>query len=208
MATAALALNDATGHRQYIEDAVTFADLLETWHLSDDGTYRLAGSDAGDVVIRMRSGLDEATPNPNGTAASLLVRLYHLTGEHRFIERADRLISAFASDAAQNPVGYASLLSALSLRTHGTQIVIIGDPDDPQTKALVSAANRVPDPNRSLTILSPGNELPEKHPAAGKTQVDGRATAYICQGETCSLPIADASDIAARLKSVSGSSRS
>ena len=130
MATAALALSDATGQRQYLDDAITFADLLETWHLSDDGTYRLAASDAEDVIIRMRSGVDETTPNPNGTAANLLIRLYHRTGETRFIERADRLLSAFASDAAQNPVGHASLLSALSLRTQGTQIVIIGDPDD------------------------------------------------------------------------------
>ncbi len=191
MATAALALSDATGQRQYLDDAITFADLLETWHLSDDGTYRLAASDAEDVIIRMRSGVDETTPNPNGTAANLLIRLYHRTGETRFIERADRLLSAFASDAAQNPVGHASLLSALSLRTQGTQIVIIGDPDDSGTKALISAANCVPDPNRTLVVLSPEAELPEHHPATGKIKIDGRATAYVCRGETCSLPITD-----------------
>jgi uncharacterized protein len=203
MAVAALALSDATSQSRYIDDAATFADQLETWHLGKDGTYRLAASDAKDVVIRMRSGVDEATPNPNGTAASALVRLYHLTGETRFIERADRLLSAFASDAAQNPVGHASLLSALSLRTHGTQIVVIGDVEDPQTQALVSAANRVPDPNRSLIRLAPGDILPDGHPAAGKSQVDGRATAYICRGETCSLPVTGPTEIAARIESIS-----
>ena len=34
-----------------------------------------------------------------------------------------------------------------------------------------------------------GAALPEGHPAAGKTVVDGEATAYVCVGTSCSLPI-------------------
>ena len=33
--------------------------------------------------------------------------------------------------------------------------------------------------------------LPAAHPASGKTIVDGKAAAYVCRGETCSLPITD-----------------
>ncbi len=190
-AYAALALHDANGDARYLADAIRFADLLETWHAGDDGTYRLAASDADDLVIRMRSGVDEATPNPNGLAATVLVRLHHLTGEPRFIERVDRLLSAFATDAAQNPVGHASLLSALALRTAGLQIVLIGNREDPVLAEMMAIANRVPDPNRSSIALPPGGNLPSGHPAAGKGQIDGRATAYVCRGETCSLPVTD-----------------
>jgi uncharacterized protein len=31
--------------------------------------------------------------------------------------------------------------------------------------------------------------LPAQHPAHGKTLVDGKATAYVCEGPVCSLPI-------------------
>jgi uncharacterized protein YyaL (SSP411 family) len=199
MATAAISLYDAVRDPAYLTDAIGFADLLETWHLGEDGSYLLAASDAADVIIRMRSGADEALPNPNGLAATALIRLHHLTGESRFLERADRLISTFASDAAQNPVGHASLLSALGLRTAGMQIVIIAEKTDPAAKDMISVASRVPDPNRSLTVLSPDQDLPAGLPATGKTQTGGLVTAYVCRGETCSLPVTDPNALALQL---------
>jgi uncharacterized protein YyaL (SSP411 family) len=33
--------------------------------------------------------------------------------------------------------------------------------------------------------------LPNGHPASGKGTVDGKPTAYVCRGETCSLPVTD-----------------
>ena len=40
--------------------------------------------------------------------------------------------------------------------------------------------------------IAPGTSMPAGHPAAGKTQRDGKATAYLCVGPTCSLPVSDA----------------
>jgi uncharacterized protein YyaL (SSP411 family) len=39
-------------------------------------------------------------------------------------------------------------------------------------------------------ILS-GQELPEGHPARGKTAVEGKPTAYVCTAGVCGLPITD-----------------
>jgi uncharacterized protein YyaL (SSP411 family) len=33
--------------------------------------------------------------------------------------------------------------------------------------------------------------LPEGHPAQGKTAVDGKPTAYVCEAGVCGLPITD-----------------
>jgi uncharacterized protein YyaL (SSP411 family) len=45
--------------------------------------------------------------------------------------------------------------------------------------------------------------LPDGHPATGKTQVadEGRdkATAYVCRGPVCSLPITNAAELVAEL---------
>ncbi|GIK82758.1 MAG: thioredoxin domain-containing protein [Alphaproteobacteria bacterium] len=196
MGLAALALRAATNEASYLDDAARFLDQLEIWHRAEDGTYRLAASDAGDVPLRMRSGVDEATPNPNGIAATALVCLYHLTGEHRFGERADRLLEAFAADIANNPVGHASLLGALALRSDGLQIAIIGPAHDEVRNTMVAVARRVPDPNLSLLLLVPGADLPPAHPAHGKSQVEGRATAYVCRGQSCSPPVTDANRLA------------
>ncbi|TCT11895.1 hypothetical protein EDC22_103208 [Tepidamorphus gemmatus] len=195
MAHAALALAEAesTGDSdgRYLADARRWLDDLETWHLGPDGSYRLAAADAPDMIIRMRSGLDEATPNPNGLAATALIRLHNLTGERRFADRADRLIDAFAADAATNPLGHASLLNALALRTDGLQIVIVGDRNTPRFNELVTVARSVADPNRSLLLLDPTTPLPASHPARGKGTADAGATAYVCRGMVCSLPVTD-----------------
>jgi hypothetical protein len=47
-----------------------------------------------------------------------------------------------------------------------------------------------------LAVVPPAGDskrgdLAPSHPAFGKTQLDGKATAYLCRGPTCSLPITD-----------------
>ena len=49
-------------------------------------------------------------------------------------------------------------------------------------------------------MLPPGTSMPAGHPAAGKTQRDGKATAYLCVGPTCSLPVSDAAALRALLQ--------
>ena len=41
----------------------------------------------------------------------------------------------------------------------------------------------------------PDQALPAAHPASGKTQIDGKATAYLCRGQTCSLPLTDEQEL-------------
>ena len=46
-------------------------------------------------------------------------------------------------------------------------------------------------PNRTLVVAAPAQELPYGHPAFGKKMENGQPTAYICQRETCSAPISN-----------------
>ena len=52
---------------------------------------------------------------------------------------------------------------------------------------------------RAIAVVEPGTELPESHPARGKGAVDGRAAAYVCVGQTCSLPATDAEGLRAAM---------
>ena len=47
--------------------------------------------------------------------------------------------------------------------------------------------------------MSPDTDLPAGHPAAGKGQSKGRATAYVCRGPVCSLPITEPTALSAAL---------
>jgi uncharacterized protein YyaL (SSP411 family) len=56
---------------------------------------------------------------------------------------------------------------------------------------LITEAYALASPNLVLSVTAPDGTLPANHPAAGKPQKGGKATAYICIGETCSLPVTD-----------------
>ena len=64
------------------------------------------------------------------------------------------------------------------------------DPSD------VRAAVTAPRPGRLIAVQPPGADLPMDHPAAGKGQQNSAATAYVCVGPECSLPLTDATQLA------------
>ncbi len=86
------------------------------------------------------------------------------------------------------------------------QVVIVGDPRAPDTRAMLEAVRRRSLPDLVLTVLAPGESLPEGHPAHGKGQAPApggaAATAYVCQAMTCSLPVTDPAGLGAVLDHV------
>ena len=67
----------------------------------------------------------------------------------------------------------------------------MGERGTAATAALIRAAYRVSLPDRVVSVVDPGTELPSSHPAHGKDAIDGRATAYVCVGTVCSLPVTE-----------------
>jgi len=129
----------------------------------------------------------------------VLARLHLLTGERRYQERAEQLLAAFSGEAARNPAVHAALLSATLLLDQPVQIVVIGDAADPACQALRRVALTAPLPAAVILTLPPGQALPAGHPAAGKAQIDGRPTAYVCPGQTCRLPVTDPDELVSAL---------
>ena len=79
------------------------------------------------------------------------------------------------------------------------QVVVCGADADAGTRALVDAVFATSLPNRVLTRLAPKGALPLGHPAFGKGQQEGKATAYVCVGPVCSLPVTDPEALKAAL---------
>ena len=76
-------------------------------------------------------------------------------------------------------------------------MVIVGEPGAPRYAGDAGALRRRSLPDLLLTIVGPGETLPEGHPAPGKgiAKAEERRRAhrpaYVCQAMTCSLPITD-----------------
>jgi hypothetical protein len=187
---AALALHEATGDARYLRQAQEWVALLDRHYWDPNGGgYFFSADDTTDVILRTKNAADQATPSGNGTLVGVLARLFHLTGEDRYRARADETVGAFSGELQRNFFSLATLLNNNELLQAAQQIVIIGTRDAADTRALAAAVYGRSLPNRILAFIAPAEQLPPGHPAAGKTQVNGQATAYVCRGTTCSLPI-------------------
>lgn len=192
----ALALHSATGETAFLTQAVAWADLVHTlfWNESSHG-YFFTASDAENLIVRTTQVTDTATPSGNGVMLQNLARLFYLLGDDRFRIRADALIEAFDVDAMRHFPHTCAFLNGFELFTDSLQIVVVGDRDDPDVKALLKAALASCQPNLILSTVEEKDDLPAGHAAHGKTTVDGKAAAYICRGPVCQAPILAAEDL-------------
>jgi uncharacterized protein YyaL (SSP411 family) len=200
MALAATALHGATGQQRFLNHAERWTATLDHHYWDKDlGGYYFSADDTADVIIRTKTPNDNATPAGNGVMVGVLARLFYVTGNAAYRERADRVVAAFSGELKKNFFGLCTLLNQNELLQTGLQAVLVGPPDIPETKALATAVYGRSLPNRIMVNVPDGAALPPTHPAAGKGMVRGKPALYLCRGTTCSLPLTDAAAVSRAL---------
>jgi hypothetical protein len=187
--------------RAWLAEARAVADeLVRLFHDPDGGGFFTTGSDAEQLVVRLKDIFDDATPSANSMAANGLLRLAALTGEGRYEELATEVIRLLAAAGATHPNGFAHLLGAVErVVTSPMEIAIVGEPDDPRTQALRrEVATRLLPAAVTLT----GRSDDASPLLAGRTARDGVPTAYVCEHYTCRQPVTDPAELRVQLDAV------
>ncbi|HTV34932.1 MAG TPA: thioredoxin domain-containing protein, partial [Xanthobacteraceae bacterium] len=201
MIRAALALYEATGKQIYLDQALAWQRALDRDYANAAiGTYYLTAADAEGLVVRPAATTDDATPNHNAIAAGNLVRLALLAGDDAWREKADRLIAAIAPEAVENLYMHMALLNAIDLRLRAAEIVVAGQGE--RAQALLAAARSLPPLDRIVFEAASAAALPPSHPARAKLAASSEAQAFVCIGETCSLPITDPARLIGAIEAV------
>ena len=201
MIRAALALHEATGEHAYLERALDWQATLDRRYANpDNGGYFLTADDAEGLVVRPSATTDEATPNPNAVAAQNLIRLAIFAGQHAWRDKADRLFAGMAASAGENLFAHLALLNALDLRLRAAEIVVTGE--DERAAELLVAARKLPFLDR--VVMRASHALPAPHPAHDEMKAAAHSAAFICIGETCSLPVSEPDALAAAIRSARG----
>jgi len=199
MALAGVSLYEATGNDAYLDQARHWMEMLEQHFADAAGGYFFAAADTATLIIRIKAARDSAVPSGNGVALAVLARLYGLTGEEIYLHRAERLIEAFSGELERDYFSLPAYLNGIDFLATLLQIVIVGEREANDTEMLLRAVRGISLPSAVLSVISPGDVLPSGHPAAGRPQLDGRATAYICRGRTCSLPVTSPEELVRQL---------
>ncbi len=163
--------------------------VLDRFEDRSSGGFFFTGEGHEVLVHRPKPVFDGSIPSGNSAAVEGLLRLFHYTSDERFLTAAERALRAFAAGMSKNPFGFGHMLAATDFYLRKPrEVVIVGRNDDPGTNALRARIHAAYVPNKTVVVSEADASAPVPV-AKEKPQVDGRATAYVCHGYTCSAPV-------------------
>ena len=172
--------------RRMVDEAITlFAD-------EQNGGFFDTGNDHETLLSRPKDIMDNATPAGNSVAVEVLLRLAAWTGEIGYRQRADEYLRSLTDLMVKYPQSFAYVLGALDFAlSPALEVAIIGDPQQPDTRSLLTVVNSRYLPNSVLASAAPNNVAAvQTIPLlADRPLKDGRASAYVCQNFACQAPV-------------------
>ncbi|MCU0723969.1 MAG: thioredoxin domain-containing protein, partial [Planctomycetes bacterium] len=192
-----LDLYEADFDPDWLAEAVRIQAAFEARFLDAAGGGYFSTPDDGEIVLaRRKEAWDGALPSANSVAAMNLLRLARLTGDPSYEERAAGTLRAFSAAVEASPAGFAELLLAAGARANPpAEIVVCGEARAPDTRAMLDVLRRAHLPGAARLLKEPGPRGEVLTQVAPWTRDyaarGGRATAYVCRGGTCKLPVSD-----------------
>ncbi len=192
----------ADGNPRWFNGSVALARQLDSLFHSENGLYTMsADSIAG---ASQTDPFDSAMPSGNSLAGNLMARLYDLTGDEWYEQRARRQVEPIAGVIKRAAQAFSQALVTVDLLVNPpSQLVLIGDRDRKLWRAVQDEYVA-----GILTAWQPKDaEIPDSSPLAilfeGKTTINDKPTAYLCRNFACELPTSDAAELRKKLQQLS-----
>ena len=190
---ALLTLYEATFESRWFADAVQVAEeILERFADTERGGFFSTATDHEPLIARRKELEDAPIPSGSSAAAFGLLRLARLTGEARYEEAALGVIRLLHTLAPQHPNAFGHLLQAIDFHVADVrEVALVGPGREPLEDVLREEF-------RPHVVLAAG-ESADVPLLEGRTPVDGRAAAYVCEHFTCQRPVTEPDELRALL---------
>ncbi|MFB3776566.1 MAG: thioredoxin domain-containing protein [Bryobacteraceae bacterium] len=181
-----LDLYEACFQAEYLEKAVTLTERqIELFADAGRGGFYAGSGESRDLVLRLKDFDDGAEPSANSVAAMNLLRLGEMKERQDFRRQAEKALESAAARLQQAPASMPEMLVALGFHlATPKQIVISGEAEAEDTRALLRAVRRRFIPNRVL-LAGEGDRWPRM----------GKATAYVCENYVCQSPVTTVAEL-------------
>jgi uncharacterized protein len=218
--SALLDVFEADTDARYIEKAILYADFMirHFWD-EEQKNFFLTSNDHEQLIVRTKSLYDLAIPSGNSMAASVLVRLYHITRNSNYLLKAEQIMSVGAKAAGENPFGFGQLLNAIYLYIkRPIEITIIGTNVKKSTDSakMSNWLGKQFIPNSITAIIKDVSQFDglNKYPFFDGKKVDidkqtkkisgykeplDTEHAFVCKDFSCSLPLVSLEQLQKRL---------
>ena len=179
-----LALHQATGERRWLDLAGDLLDTAVTRFGDDKGGFFDTADDAQRLVRRPQDPTDGATPSGHSAVCAALLTSAALTGRADHRDAAAIALGSITSLIERFPrfAGW-SAAAAEALLAGPLEVAVVDAPD------LASVARLSTSPGAVVVTGGDSPLLDDRPPGA----------AYVCHGFVCDAPIADPTELAARL---------
>jgi uncharacterized protein YyaL (SSP411 family) len=180
-----LELHVASGDVRWLRESHRLALLaIDLFADPDGGGFFQTPSDGEQLVARKKELDDHPTPSGNAMLAYVLLRLARIWGDDELEQRGVSVLRIVRDALVRAPSAFGWLLVALDqhLSPH-REIAIAGAPDAAVARAAVAAAAPT-----DVIAFGPADDVPL---LAGRGEVDGLATVYLCRNFACELPVTD-----------------
>ncbi|WP_159518164.1 thioredoxin domain-containing protein [Sunxiuqinia indica] len=183
MIQALLDLVETTGNIPYLEDAKLLMNkTFEQFYDSEKSIFYFTPKSQTDVINRSIEVHDNVIPASNSVMANNLIRLGHLTANQDYLKIAERTVSKMIDDFKNYPGGYSNWLHvALDFTDKHFEVVIAGEDAIEKLKKLQE--NYLPN------CLFCAGTTDKQLPLLENRIVNGKTLIYICQNNTCQLPV-------------------
>ena len=188
---------EATFDARYLKIALELNnDLIKHFWDEGSGGFYFTPDDGEKLIVRRKEVYDGAVPSGNSVAMLNLLRLGRITGSPDLEEKAEMIGRAFSREVSKRPSAYTSLMVAVDFASGPScEVVIAGDSESEDTKAMLKAVNTVFIPNMTVLHRPTGQREPDitliAPFTAAQNSIEGKATAYVCRNHSCEQPTTD-----------------
>jgi len=203
LADALLAVYALTFEPRWLRGAIDIARaMVERFWEEEAGVFYDTASDAAPLIVRPRDVLDNASPSGNSVAVGVLIRIAAYGEDAESARRASIVLAGHRDALVRYPSAFGELLGALDLFLGPlTEVVLVGERGAADTRALLHEFYRSFRPRTLLAGRDPADQesLSLSPLLTEREQRDGKATAYVCVGQTCGMPATDADSLRRQL---------
>jgi uncharacterized protein len=200
---ALLTLYEATFEERWFVAARATADQIVARFSDPENGGFFSTSDDHEALVARRKDLEDAPIPAGGSAAAFgLLRLAALTGESAYEQHAVSHLRLLHAIAPEHPTAFGHLLQAMDFHLAPTrEVAVVGDPAG---AALLTAVVRERLRPHLVLAGGPGDQRSAVPLLEGRTAVDGRAAAYVCERFACLRPVTEPDDLRALLDTEGG----
>jgi uncharacterized protein len=190
---ALLTLYEASFEARWFAEARALADtMIERFADDGKGGFFETSSDHERLLARRKDLEDHPIPSGNASAAYGLQRLAALTGEHDYEARAVSVLRLLHELAPKHPQAFGHLLQALDFHLSPVkEVALVGDDLRPLERVVRGAFR----PHLVLAASPASGHANGVPLLQGRSPVDGRATAYVCEHFACKAPVTKADEL-------------